>query len=243
MAPSRTQKGNKTRKASTTSTKAKVAKNVPKSRSKPKPKPKHAAELLAESANKKSSGTLQEFLNKFLGTPLVNQEGESALVWKVYSGPELKGTPQKDGVWSLFETNMRDIYIEAKDPYLKWGPAKKKKELFDEKSRYILLESEDQSELAAFCMFRFEVEENDSGVVEFLMYIYEVQVSKEFQGLGVCRRIFDALERLSSEYQVQLMMLTAFRCNPRAIAAYRHLGYKEHVDTSDTALVLFKTIQ
>jgi len=39
------------------------------------------------------------------------------------------------------------------------------------------------------------------------------------------------------------MMLTAFKCNPKAIAAYRHLGYKEHVDTNDTLLVLFKTIQ
>ncbi|KAG8746714.1 hypothetical protein FRC10_004018 [Ceratobasidium sp. 414] len=215
MAPSQTGKTKKTRKVATTSTKARVAKNAPKSRS--KLKLKHTAELLAEAANEKSSTALQEFLNESLGTPLANKEGKSGLVWKVYNGPELKGTPQKDNVWSLFETNMRDIYIEAKDPYLKWGPAKKKRELFDEKSRYILLESEDQSELVAFCMFRFEADENEQGVMEFLMYIYEIQVSKEFQGLGACRRMFDALERLSSEYQVQLMMLTAFRFNTQAI--------------------------
>ncbi|KAG9098150.1 hypothetical protein FS749_004553 [Ceratobasidium sp. UAMH 11750] len=223
------------------STKARVVKNAPKSRS--KPKPKHTSELLAEAANEKSSSTLQQFLDGPLGEPFANRKGKSPLVWKVCNGPELKVTPQKDNVWSLFETNMHDIYIKANDPYLKWSPAKKKKELFDESSRFILLESEDQAELAAFCMFRFETEENDKGVTEFLVYIYEIQVSEEFQGLGICRRIFDALERLSSGYQVQLIMLTAFRCNPKAIAAYRHLGYKEHVDTNDIALVLFKAIQ
>ncbi|KAG9127993.1 hypothetical protein FRC07_006587 [Ceratobasidium sp. 392] len=242
MAPSRTEKGSKARKASTPSTKAKVVKQAPKSKSKSK-EAKHTPELLAEAANEKSSDTIHENLSEFLGTPPANKEGKSALVWTVYDGPELKNSSQKDAVWSLFETNMRDIYIEAKDPDLKWAPTKKKQELYNGKSRYILLESEDQSELAAFCMFRFEAEENIKGVMEFVMYIYEIQVAKAFQRSGICRCIFSALERLSSEYQVQLIMLTVFKRNTNAIAAYRRLEYKEHVDTTDTLLVLYKSTQ
>ncbi|KAG8719133.1 hypothetical protein FRC09_011580 [Ceratobasidium sp. 395] len=241
MAPSRTEKGSKAQKASVAgSTKAKIAKSSAKSKS--VSEDKCTTKFLAKAANKKSSHELQILLDGFLCTPPTNKDGESTLAWTVYDGPELKNSPQKDNVWALFETNMRDIYIEAKDPYLKWNPTKKKRELFDKKSRYIILEAEDQSDLAAFCMFRFETEENTEGTMEFVVYIYEIQVSKEFQGLGICRRIFDALERLGSEYQAQLIMLTVFRCNPDAITIYKHLKFEEHDDTSDTAFVFFKAI-
>ncbi|KAG8679190.1 hypothetical protein FRC09_019146 [Ceratobasidium sp. 395] len=140
---------------------------------------------------------------------------------------EYLGTPPKKG----------KKYKEADDPHVKWDPAEKEKELFDRRSRYILLETSNRSELAAFCMFRFEADENHEGRTD-----YEMQVSKKFQGLGVCRSVFDALERLSSEFEVQLIMLTVFKCNLEAIAVYEHLEYKEHVDTTNTLLVLHKTI-
>ncbi|QRW14894.1 GNAT family acetyltransferase [Ceratobasidium sp. AG-Ba] len=208
MAPSRTEKTTKVQRVSLPIRQPKKSKPPPKR----EPEEGGTVKDLAEIANMKSTATLQKDLDKLLGTAPANKVGDATLVWKAYQGPELKSTPQKDNVWSLFETNMRDIYKEAKDPYLKWAPAKKKKELYDKKSRYILLEAEDHSELAAFCMFRFEAEPNYEGEMEFVMYIYEIQVAKAFQGAGICRRIFGALEQLSSRYEVQIIMLTVFKC-------------------------------
>jgi hypothetical protein len=65
-------------------------------------------------------------------------------------------------------------YIGAGDPYITWSPPKKKRELFHKHSRFILLENEDQ--LAAFCMFRFEAEENDKGVTDFIIYMWVILV-------------------------------------------------------------------
>ncbi|KAG8687597.1 hypothetical protein FRC09_013399 [Ceratobasidium sp. 395] len=241
MPPSRTEKEHKTRgavykkndtlKAKTADLNKRIARNGAKAK-RETPQARFAA------ANSHSSDELQNKLTEYLGTP--PKKGNKKLVWTVYTGPQLKKSPQKDNVWSLFELNMHDLYEEAKDPHVKWDPADKEKELFNSKSRYILLETSDQSELAAFCMFRFEADENYEGNMEFL--IYEMQVSKKFQGLGVCRSVFDALERLSSEFEVQLIMLTVFKCNLKAIAVYEHLEYKEHIDTTDTLLVLHKTI-
>jgi hypothetical protein len=77
------------------------------------------------------------------------------------------------GLQDKIHTEGRDFrYVEAGDPYLKWSPPKKKKELFHEKSRFVLLENEDQ--VAAFCMFRFEAEENDEGVMEFVVYMWVI---------------------------------------------------------------------
>ncbi|KAG8735006.1 hypothetical protein FRC12_018261 [Ceratobasidium sp. 428] len=201
---------------------------------------KDKANGLAKTANSYPLDELQNTLDEYLGTP--PKKGKKKLVWTICTGPQLKKSPQKANVWSLFELNMHDLYKEADDPHVKWDPAEKEKELFDRRSRYILLETSNRSELAAFCMFRFEADENHEGRKEFLLYIYEMQVSKKFQGLGVCRSVFDALERLSSEFEVQLIMLTVFKCNLEAIAVYEHLEYKEHVDTTNTLLVLHKTI-
>lgn len=72
-------------------------------------------------------------------------------------------------------TNCTTRYKQANDPHLKWAPAEKKNELFNKKSRFILLEKEgadgSESELEAFCMFRFESEVNDKGVKEFIIYM------------------------------------------------------------------------
>ncbi|KAF8610653.1 hypothetical protein BDV93DRAFT_517750 [Ceratobasidium sp. AG-I] len=204
MAPTRTVKPR-----ASTKTRAKVA---PKKKRDPK-------DVLADAANKKSAESLQEFLDEHLGSPPSPKSGDenSSRVWTVYDGAELKNTTtQKQQIWNLFEHNMRDIYKEANDPDLKWGPAKKKNELFNKKSRFILLEkegtSDSESELEAFCMFRFDSEENDKGINEFIIYIYEIQVAEPLRGSGVCRRIFTALEKLGTAYKVDLIMLTCFRC-------------------------------
>lgn len=204
----------------------------------------HPLKELAKTVNELRPEELQSLLEKHLEAPPSESDKEGTRTWKVYDGPTIKKTPSlKKQLWSLFESNMRDMYIEAKDPHIKWDPPSKEKELFHKLSRFILLEDSTSEELSAFCMVRFEAEKNYEGEMEFLIYIYEIQVSESLRGQGVFRRLLTALERLGAELKVQLIMLTCFRCNTKALPVYEHLGFKEHIDTTETALVFYKSVQ
>jgi N-alpha-acetyltransferase 40 len=86
----------------------------------------------------------------------------------------------RQAVWDLFESNMHDLYkpschqtmqkfLHACYSYLNspafggWNPKAKKKELFNLKSRFILVHPTDLTtrSLLAFSMFRFEYEEDE----------------------------------------------------------------------------------
>ncbi|CAE6439865.1 unnamed protein product [Rhizoctonia solani] len=116
-----------------------------------------------------------------------------------------------------------NLYREAQDPYIKWDPREKKDELFDDLSRLIIVRDA-QGDVQAFSMFRFEAEKNYYGKMEFLMYIYEIQVADGLRGTGICRRAFTALESIAREFQAQLIMLTCFKCNTHALSIYEHFG-------------------
>ncbi|KAH7340456.1 hypothetical protein B0J17DRAFT_626853 [Rhizoctonia solani] len=142
-------------------------------------------------------------------------------------------------------------YKEAKDPHIKLNPEEKQDELFSELSRLVVQDR--QGDIQTFSVFRFEAEKNFYGKIEFLMYIpcgagqqntsCDIQVAKEFRGIGICRRAFTALESITQDFQAVLVMLSCFRCNTHVLAIYEHLGYKEHIDTTDTAKVFWKPIK
>ncbi|KAB5594354.1 hypothetical protein CTheo_2131 [Ceratobasidium theobromae] len=166
----------------------------------------------------------------------------TCMTWKIYDGPTIRSTPTlKSQVWELFEHNMHDMYVQAEDPDIPWDPPAKEKELFHKLSRFILLYNSAE-ELEAFCMFRFEADKNYEGKMQFMVYIYEVQVAEGSRGTGICRRMLGALEQLCAGLKVQLFMLTCFRCNSDALPVYEHLGFKQHVDTTETAVVFFKLL-
>ncbi|CAE6432547.1 unnamed protein product [Rhizoctonia solani] len=198
---------------------------------------------LARKANETSTEVLQELFNKHLLIPKRGKGRKKSLTWTIYDGPTLEADAAlKTQVWDLFEANMKDLYEEAKDPHIKWSPTEKEEELYNELSRLIFVQDKEEN-VQAFSMFRFEAEKNHRGKTELLMYIYEIQVVEAFRGTGICRRAFTALEDIAREFQVQLVMLTCFKCNAQALAIYSHLGYEEHIDTTDTAKVFWKPIE
>ncbi|KAF8758541.1 Acetyltransferase (GNAT) family [Rhizoctonia solani] len=176
---------------------------------KPLNKPQ-SPKTLAKRANKASIRVLQKLLDKYLPPPPGAAEG------------------QKDA-----------LYKEADDPDVEWNPAEKKKHLFNELSRLIVIQDA-ENDVQAFSMFRFEVMNNYNGKPEFLMYIYEIQVAVAHREMGICRRTFAVMEDIARKFKVQLIMLT---CNAKALAIYDHFGYEEHIDTTDKVEVLWKAME
>ncbi|EUC67239.1 GNAT family acetyltransferase, partial [Rhizoctonia solani AG-3 Rhs1AP] len=163
--------------------------------------------------------------------------------WTFIDGPSLKSTPElKDQVWTLFEANMHDIYIQANDPDIPWDPVQKRKELDHKKTRLVLVRTPNSESLDAFCSFRFEAEHDESGDMRFLVYIYEIQVAHGRRGAGIFRRMLTALEGMCVELGVQVIMLTCFKCNTQALPVYTHLGFKEVDDESETSQEFWKPV-
>ncbi|KAL5635957.1 hypothetical protein ACGC1H_004681 [Rhizoctonia solani] len=148
--------------------------HIPRNRKARTTRPKrklHKLEVLADKANQLSLDELQEMFNEYL--PVLQGDGvenDGKRTWTFIDGPSLKSAPElKDQVWTLFEENMRDIYIQANDPDIPWDPSQKRKELEHKKSRLVLVQSPDS--LDAFCSFRFEAEEDEDGDMRFLVYM------------------------------------------------------------------------
>ncbi|KAH7340455.1 hypothetical protein B0J17DRAFT_651404 [Rhizoctonia solani] len=202
----------------------------------------HELEVLADTANKLSLEELQEIFEEYLLDSKVDGlEQEGKRTWSFTDGPTLKSTPElKDKVWTLFEENMRDIYIQANDPNIPWDPAEKRKELHHKKARLVLVQT--PNALEAFCSFRFEAEEDDDGEMRFLVYIYEIQVAQAQRGMGIFRRILTALEGMCAELGVQVIMLTCFKCNTQALPVYARLGFNEVEGESETSQEFWKPI-
>ncbi|CUA72431.1 hypothetical protein RSOLAG22IIIB_01100 [Rhizoctonia solani] len=176
---------------------------------------------LPEILAKKANGVL---LDKFLPASAKTKSKGQPKKWTrpVYDGPALGADAAlKSQVWNIFAAKMEEIYKKAKDPHIKWNPRERKEELYNEHSRLIVVQNA-QGSVQAFSMFRFEAESNYYGKMEFLMYIYEIQVTKGLWGTGVCRRAFTALESIAREFQAQLIMLTCFKCDTRALSIYEY---------------------
>ncbi|KIL70763.1 hypothetical protein M378DRAFT_155699 [Amanita muscaria Koide BX008] len=73
---------------------------------------------------------------------------------KISRTSELDDNERHD-VWSVLETNMRDLYIHSS---LGWDVTEKRKELFHPNSRFLRVFND--NDLVAFNMFRFELEES-----------------------------------------------------------------------------------
>ncbi|CUA72430.1 hypothetical protein RSOLAG22IIIB_01099 [Rhizoctonia solani] len=218
---------------------------IPRNRKPRAARPKrklHELEVLAEKANQLSADELREIFEEYLPPPkLEGVKQDEKRTWTFVDGPTLKSTPEfKDQVWTLFEANMRDIYIQANDPDIPWDPLQKRKELEHRKARLVLVQTPDS--LEAFCSFRFEAEEDENGDMRFLVYIYEIQVAQACRGTGIFRRILTALEGMCAELGVQVIMLTCFKCNAQALPIYAHLGFKEVQGESGTSQEFWKPI-
>ncbi|GLB36215.1 putative acetyltransferase (GNAT) family protein [Lyophyllum shimeji] len=127
---------------------------------------------------------------------------------------ELRET-DKNAIWNLFEDNMRGLYTTTS---FGWDPRRKREQLFDPLSRYILTDVDDR--LAAFTMFRFESEDSEDNV-----YCYELQVHRDHQRAGLGKQHMRALEVIGDAWQMRKVVLTVFKENTSALKFYRGFGF------------------
>uniref|UniRef100_A0A7S1SLR7 N-alpha-acetyltransferase 40 n=1 Tax=Tetraselmis chuii TaxID=63592 RepID=A0A7S1SLR7_9CHLO len=129
---------------------------------------------------------------------------------------ELKETLKK-----MLETNMAEVYAED------WVKAKtvKEKEMVEDDARYLFVydvSSSDKEALAGFIQYRFVIEEE----VEVL-YIYELQILKDFQRKGLGKFIVMIIEGLARKAGVKGVMLTCQKRNKAAYVFYKSIKYNE----------------
>ncbi|PFH54539.1 hypothetical protein AMATHDRAFT_135022, partial [Amanita thiersii Skay4041] len=125
------------------------------------------------------------------------------------------GDHDRESIWSIFETNMHDAYINSS---FGWEPEHKIKELFHPLSRFLLVSRE---RIVAYCMLRFEVEESEA-----IVYCYEVQVSPAIQRMGLGKRLMQLVLQIATVWHMDRIMLTVFKSNKGAFELYRGLGFR-----------------
>ncbi|KAF8912729.1 acyl-CoA N-acyltransferase [Gymnopilus junonius] len=152
----------------------------------------------------------------------------TSLISSEYELPSMKGRVQylhaksldegqRESIWSLFETNMYELY---KDSSFGWDPPRKKKELFHSFSRFVLVYQADSMNLLAFTMFRFEFDEDED-----IVYCYDLQVSKAHQGLRLGRKLLNELTKLGKAFHLEKVILTVLKTNVEAVAFYKAVGF------------------
>jgi len=103
-----------------------------------------------------------------------------------------------------------------------WDPPSKKRELFHQLGRFILVRAGQDLEgpVVAFTTFRFEHEEDEK-----VVYCYEVQVAQEFHGYGLGKHLMRCLSEVGQGKQLDKVILTVFKANQSALTFYQKIGF------------------
>ncbi len=128
-----------------------------------------------------------------------------------FSSPHEATEEEKDWMFELVKTNMREMYLDAG---WGWDDGEKRRELVDDNARYIIAK-DSSGKMVAFAHFRFLLE----GVHEVL-YLYELQLEPEAQRKGLGRRIMQVLELIAGKNNMKWVMLTVFTANEPGMSFY-----------------------
>jgi ribosomal protein S18 acetylase RimI-like enzyme len=146
----------------------------------------------------------------------------------------------------LFEENMGKLYRDSS-----WGLdlAEKRTELDHNDARFLLVMADDENSdkkiISGYCHFRFDTDDDDDPE-ELVVYVYELQVSKHFQGHGIGRRLMEIVHEVTKKAGLTKVMLTVFDANEAAVRFYNKLGYVIDEDLSpgeeEDVKILSKTL-
>ena len=103
-----------------------------------------------------------------------------------------------------------------------WSRAKKRKELRLPDLRYVLLRRSQDGLISGFMSFMLTFEDGFE-----VVYLYEIHLRPELQGLGVGKEMITTFESAGKFAEVKKAMLTVFKANEKALHFYEKLGYEE----------------
>jgi ribosomal protein S18 acetylase RimI-like enzyme len=125
-----------------------------------------------------------------------------------------------EDIFSLFETNMGDMYRNSS-----WGldMVEKVKEMKHDKARLLVLIDDDES-LAGFVHFRFE-HDDEEHPAQAVVYVYEIQIDASYRRQGLGKKMTALIETIALEAEIPKVMLTVFKVNQAAMTFYQQLQY------------------
>lgn len=124
-------------------------------------------------------------------------------------------------IYSLTKENMETIYAESGDSQWLWHEKKKRRELFDSENRIVIVRNASDNHPIAFLSYRFIMDEDQD-----ILYIYELQVSKEAQRKAIGRHLMLLAEEIAKLSGMQYVMLTVQKNNKSAYRFYtERMGY------------------
>ncbi|CAL1695417.1 unnamed protein product [Somion occarium] len=151
---------------------------------------------------------------------------------------------EREAIYVLTEANMRDMAVQSSTG---WDPSQKKKELFHQHSRFVIIyripedvQSDSSTShtlvdhIVAFAMFRFEAERGED-----IIYCYELQLWPSVRRSGLGRFIMNTLVQLGAKYNMKRVKLTVLKANTPALAFYHAIGFTldptspDYVDEQD----------
>ncbi|KAL9107942.1 MAG: hypothetical protein Q9227_007264 [Pyrenula ochraceoflavens] len=184
-----------------------------------------------------------------LAPPSSDHAPNQPLITLLRSSSELSPS-EFSACFALFEQNSRRAY-EASS--WGWHPARKKKEMRLPDLKYFLLvesSSSSSSQLDGQCENR-DASPDRSRIVAFLsfmptyesgvpvLYIYELQIQRAYQGLKLGRTLISVTEALAKRIAgLRKMMLTVFRANEGARRFYERCGWRIDEDESPSPIGL-----
>jgi ribosomal protein S18 acetylase RimI-like enzyme len=124
----------------------------------------------------------------------------------------------REWVFDLTKRNMMELYEKTWG----WDDRKKERELYDDRSRYLVLRVDDRC--VGFAHFRFEWEQN-----ALRLYIFEFQIEREFQRKGLGKFLLQTLEFIALRRGMECVMLTVLHINTNAVAFYSRNPYVPHI--------------
>lgn len=86
-----------------------------------------------------------------------------------------------DKMFEMFAENMEPFYRSSS---WGWNEKERKKEFNQPLNRYLVASNPVNDELAGFCMFRFEYDD-DEEPEHPVLYLYELQIKSDYRGQGI----------------------------------------------------------
>jgi len=149
---------------------------------------------------------------------------------EVLPGSRLRNEVLED-LLVLTRVNMKSLYDGAGSPTWSWSDSRKRGELRNERMRWILLRSKndehgietlesDEKGIIGFVAFRFTAE---VGIPH--TYVHEVQIAESMRARGYGQLLMRAVQYLSEQVEMQLIILTVFSDNLAAVRFYNKIGF------------------
>lgn len=136
---------------------------------------------------------------------------------------------QKNTIFEMYSQNMKALYEAI--PSWGWSDNEKSKDLFRSTSKFLLLVNPDNNDdVKAFTMFRFEWDDEDEPEHPVL-FCYELQIASSEQRKGLGKALMTALLKISKQLGLWKTMLTCFKSNTSAMDFYHKVGFSTDVNS------------